>query len=209
MGALVDFNGWTLAASSVFWKDIAPCDHVVQIYEDDEDFLRLLENYIVEGIHAQEAVVIIATELHLNLLKTRIENHGIDYKSLVASHQYQPLDAADTLASFMVNDMPDEALFFKAISRVMQRAQQSHTKVRAFGEMVALLWAKGNKAATLQLEQLWNQYCAHQQLCLFCAYPKSGLLQSGSDAVLHICSAHSKMVTTDKKSQLRLFYKQM
>lgn len=32
-------DGWQIAETSVFWGEIAPTEHVVQIYENDESFL--------------------------------------------------------------------------------------------------------------------------------------------------------------------------
>jgi hypothetical protein len=45
--------------------------------------------------------------------------------------------------------------------------------VRAFGEMVAVLWAAGRREAALELERLWGQACERGQLTLLCAYPRS------------------------------------
>ena len=33
---------WQRSKQSVFWGEIAPCDHVVQIYEDNGSFLDML-----------------------------------------------------------------------------------------------------------------------------------------------------------------------
>ena len=78
---------------------------------------------------------------------------------------------------------------------------------RAFGEMVALLWAKGQVGATIRLEHLWNKFCARHTFSLFCAYPQSGFTQDASESVVHICQAHSKMIAGVSQSQTEVFYK--
>jgi hypothetical protein len=57
--------------------------------------------------------------------------------------KYIPLDAREVLSKFMVNDWPDENLFNQVINEVIVKAKGNNRNVRAFGEMVAILWAKG------------------------------------------------------------------
>jgi hypothetical protein len=66
--------------------------------------------------------------------------------------------------------------------------------VRAFGEMVALQWARGNSGATHRLEELWHHLCQKDGLSLFCAYPKSGFTQDADVSIKQICETHSKVI---------------
>ena len=96
----------------------------------------------------------------------------------------------------MVRGWPDEELFQEVITGVLQRAQGSgRRRVRAFGEMVALLWSRGEVAATVQLEHLWNRLCQQEGFSLFCAYPTVGFTQEMSKSVGEICAAHSQIMT--------------
>lgn len=56
---------WKQSSNLTFWSEIAPCDHVVQIYEDDASFLDTLTGYVGAGINAGDCVVVIATTVHL------------------------------------------------------------------------------------------------------------------------------------------------
>jgi len=95
----------------------------------------------------------------------------------------------------LVNGWPDETAFNQTISSVLTRARgKNNRNIRAFGEMVAILWAQGNIGATVNLEHLWNKFAAKESFCLFCAYPKVGFTEPLSDSIDHICSAHSKMI---------------
>ncbi len=38
-------ENWQHCDTKVFWGEIAPCQHVVQIYKDEQNFLDLLETY--------------------------------------------------------------------------------------------------------------------------------------------------------------------
>src|SRR6185312_10486958 len=44
-------------------------------------------------------------------------------------------------------------------------------RIHAFGEMVALLWADGNRDGAIRLEELWNELGERRRFALFCAYP--------------------------------------
>ncbi len=60
----------------VFWGEIAPCEHVVQIYENDENFLDLLSGFVSGGVNAGECAVVIATAAHLAALDQRLAALG-------------------------------------------------------------------------------------------------------------------------------------
>jgi MEDS: MEthanogen/methylotroph, DcmR Sensory domain len=181
--------------NQIFWGEIAPCDHIVQIYEEDEAFLNSLEAFVVAGLRAKEAVVLIATPQHHAGLERRLWAQHFDLIAGARSRdQYITFDADDTLSRFMVNDWPDEQLFKDQISSVLDRARSNGTRVRAFGEMVALLWARGLSGATVRLEHLWNHFCQKEGLPLFCAYPKSGFTKDTETSMREICAAHTKSV---------------
>ncbi len=60
----------------------------------------------------------------------------------------------------------DERLFQVAID-ILARATKNGRKVRAFGETVAVMWAKGFYGATVKLEYLWHQLCSEDSFALF------------------------------------------
>jgi len=200
-------EGWATSSNEVFWGEIAPCEHVVQIYENDESFLDLLTGFVGGGVNVGECAVVIATAAHLTALDQRLAALGHSVPSLISQAQYIPLDAEETLSKFMVHDWPDENLFNKVITEVIVKARGNNRKVRAFGEMVAILWAKGQVGATVRLEHLWNKFCENEAFCLFCAYPESGFTQDAAESVMHICSAHTKMITSVAKGKNDVFYK--
>jgi hypothetical protein len=191
----------------VFWAEIAPCDHVVQIYESDEMFLDLLYGFVKDGIDADECVIVIATAVHLKSLNERLTGAGFDLSNIHVNNLYVPLDAEVALSKFMVNDWPDETLFRHFVSDLIMRAKSDNRQVRAFGEMVAVLWAKGHVGATVRLEQLWNKFCETESFCLFCAYPQSGFTRDAIESVMHICGTHSKIIRNGERGMNDLFYR--
>jgi hypothetical protein len=198
---------WQITDHQIFWGEVAPTDHVVQIYENDRAFLNLLEGFVSSGLIAGECVVVIATTVHLDALTERLQNQGHDMATLHTDDQLILLDAEDTLAKFMVNGWPEVKLFNETVSGIIERAHPKNRRVRAFGEMVAVLWAKGEVAATVHLELLWNRFCETQALCLLCAYPRKGFTQDINSSAHAICCAHSKMISGEHQSKTKVFYK--
>lgn len=200
-------DDWRKSETQVFWGEIAPCEHVVQIYESDQVFLDLLSGFVGGGFRAGESVIVIATASHLSALEQRLKAEGFDTFDLKLHDQFIPLNADKTLSEFMVNDWPDEALFRYVVTDLVAKAKQKNRKVRAFGEMVAILWSKGHSGATVQLEHLWNKFCETESFSLFCAYPRSGFTQDASASLLNICGAHSKIIAGWGRSKTEIFYK--
>jgi hypothetical protein len=182
-----------------FWGEVTPSDHLVQIYEHEASFLAALQGFVVEGVRAGDGVVVIATEPHRRALDERLAVVGCDVDSLRARGQYIVLDAKETLEHFMVAGWPDELRFDATISGLLERASAGHTRpVRAFGEMVALLWAQGHCGATVRLEHLWHRICASERLALLCAYPRSGFTTDAAASIRQICDAHSHVVERNR-----------
>lgn len=182
-------------AADAFWAGLAARDHCVQIYENDRVFLNALEGFVAGGIRQGDSIVLIATPAHLSALSARLERNGFNVEAAVGRGQYIALDAARTLARFMAGGWPDQARFNAVIDEVLLRARQHHRKVRAFGEMVALMWADGLCDAAVQLEHFWTRLCADEQFSLFCAYPKSVFGDGAEAGIGQVCAAHSKLYT--------------
>lgn len=200
-------NNWEQTSLQVFWGEIAPCNHVLQIYENDKVFIESLEGFVGSGILAGEAVVVIATSEHLEALELRLKAHNFDLEAAKSDNFYIPLNAKETLSRFMINGWPEEDLFNEMVSEIISKAGQNGRKVRAFGEMVAILWAEGNNGATVRLEYLWNSFCQKQEFCLFCAYPKSGFTQDANESILNICKSHSKLIAGWSKPSTEIYFK--
>jgi hypothetical protein len=184
----------TGSESDVFWGEIAPCEHLVQIYEDSGRFMESLTGFVGSGLDAGEGVVVILTPAHRASLELRLQLAGIDLESAVAEDRYIALDATEVLGRFMVNGWPDREMFNEAVRELIGRARAGGRRVRAFGEMVALLWGSGEQAATLRLEHLWHGLCHTESFSLFCAYPRVGFTQDVDASIAEICASHSRVV---------------
>jgi PAS domain S-box-containing protein len=170
-------------------------DHSVQFYEQDDFLLDEVSGFIGAGLQAGQVGLVIATQPHLEGLERRLKaRHACsDWDAAWGPDRYVVLDAAETLSKFMVDGWPDERLFADVVGSVIRQAAQDGSRpVRAFGEMVALLWAEGKHEASIRLEELWNDLAQTQSFSLLCAYPIQGFDDEGHGSPFaQICTAHS------------------
>ena len=205
MKASLDRSKWKFSDADIFWKKIARFDHVLQIYENDGVFLDALTGFVAGIIHLDETAVVIATNAHLNALENRLQSYRIDVEELISNNKFIPLSAEDTLSELIVDNRPDERALKKMISELFD----GHKKIRAFGEMVAILWMQGNKEAAVELENLWNKVCGNYHLSLFCAYPKSSFKDNEINSVKIMCETHTKIISGSKKQLTHILYKEV
>ena len=120
---------------------------------------------------------------------------GYDVPELKRSGQYAPFDAAETLGLFMHDGQP-EALRFKAlVGELIEAATERSAGVRAFGEMVAILWDEGNREGAINLEGLWNDLGRDHDFTLFCAYRQNQFATEADRAAFSsVCQAHCSVV---------------
>src|SRR5690348_9671658 len=145
------------AAPHTHWSDVNESEHFVQFYETDEFLLDSLSSFIGSGLGAGSSCLVVATKAHREGLEERLRARGLDLSVTYTQGTYLWLDAAETLSQFMVDGQPDPIRFAEVIEKTIERMAKGQRRLRIFGEMVELLWREGNQAATIRLEELWNE----------------------------------------------------
>jgi hypothetical protein len=147
--------------------------HFVQLYQADESSLsKNVGHYIWEGLRRGDGVLLITTSDHHELFAGQLERMGADLPALQASRQLTFLDAEATMAQFMVGGQPDWERFESVIRAAIRniRPAEGAEGLRAYGEMVGVLWKARQFAAAIRLEQLWNKLLEQHAFSLYCAY---------------------------------------
>ena len=185
------------------WTSSPVLEHVVQFYESDTFLLDSLSGFIGTGLREAETCVVVATKAHRKGVEERLGLYGIDLAAAKLCGQYVSMDAGDTLSRLMVDDDPSPSRFADVMGGVIEQAAKRGHRVRIFGEMVALLWATGNKNAALRLEDCWNDLKKSQSFSLFCAYPINGFDgEIFADGLSNICTSHARVIPAESYSAL-------
>lgn len=168
--------------------------HQVQFYDSDAFLVKTVFDFIEPALQAGEAVIVIATRAHLDLLQAlggvaagAERSDGRDHCVFLEAHE--------TLAALMVDGQLDEQRCIDVVGGlVRQISDNGSRRVSAFGETVALLYAQGKVAAAARLEELWDTLAQQHRLSLLCAYPMSAFPDEGHrHAFACICAAHSRV----------------
>jgi hypothetical protein len=168
----------------------------VQFYETEAHLVGQVTAFIRAGLLVGDAVIVIAGARRREDLERHLRG---EISSAATRHfrtdQYLALDAAETLAKFMVDGQPDEKRFTGFMGPVLRRAAESTTRrIRVFGEMVNILRGTETHEAAIRLEAFWNNLAGAHPISIFCGYAMSSFGR-GADgqAFLRVCDAHSRI----------------
>jgi hypothetical protein len=190
--------------SATTWESVldAPgaCDHLVQLYTDDEFLARAAVHFVRAGFNGGEAAVIVATPGHIALFSERLP----EMSDAFARGQLVVLDADECLKTFMVDGTPDRQAFLETVTAALQRVRAAgYPRMRLYGEMVNLLWQRDALDAAVRLEELWNELLAVERLPLLCAYRIDNFDRRAHRRALGpIGSVHSHMIPLEHYDRL-------
>jgi anti-sigma regulatory factor (Ser/Thr protein kinase) len=128
-------------------------------------------------------------------LEAGLRSAGVDPASARRDGTLIWLDAADTMAGFMPDGRIDGEAFRRVVGSVVSRAVATGRPVRAFGEMVGLLWEDGNVLAAIELEELWNDLRSELSFSLLCCYRSDPAhREDHAPAIQRVCDLHTSVL---------------
>ena len=174
--------------------------HEVGFYSDDRSLLDGYTRFVGAVLKSGNAAIVVATELHREKLLARLQAYGLDMSATIEQGRYIALDNAETIATFMVNDLPDPVLFSKVTGNLVARTAKSvegdHARVAACGECAPLLWERGNAEGAVRLERLWDEIARSYGVQVLCGYPQSSFQgRTEGDTFDRICAEHSSVLS--------------
>ncbi|MFN2460176.1 MAG: MEDS domain-containing protein [Candidatus Velthaea sp.] len=170
--------------------------HLLQFYEaDDGALVRNVGSYLAEGLRTGEGAIVAATPAHWTLFATHLRKAGLDVAALVAEGTLTYLDADNALERILVGGYPDAARFDAILGAAVRDALRSGERARVYGELVNILWTRGQYPAAIRLEQLWHRLLSALPFSLFCAY-NIDVFDTGFDTGLldALLRAHSHLL---------------
>jgi hypothetical protein len=171
--------------------------HAVQFYKDNESLSITVADFIIDGLRVSQPAVLIATPSHTKSIVRQLAAQGHNAKHLRRDGMLQTLDADKVLSSFMVGNTPDPVLFKSNVGDVIERLCHGRQPcpIRAYGEMVDLLWQRGNADGAIRLEILWNQLASNYDFSLLCGYSVGQFYKETRDPRYQdVCAQHSHVL---------------
>jgi hypothetical protein len=186
--------------------DSQPCRHIVYPYNDAELATNAVCVFASSGLSKGESVVLIMADSGCEAIIGQLAKAGCDLESLLTSGQLECISADGLLRTLAPGGYLNEGLFKDTITGVIERARagSQSRKVRIFGEMASLLFARNEVAVAQRIEELWNEIIGAHSVSLFCTY---ALRESGEsvfpDSLSKLHSHHltSWLLDSDAKTQ--------
>jgi PAS domain S-box-containing protein len=170
-------------------------DHSVQFYDDDDHLADIVSTFLCAGFALGEPSVVIATERHRRVFCTRLSAAGFDVEEACRSGRLTTLDAGKTLSELSIDGRPDQERFRKVIGGLIAETARAAgaNSVRAYGEMVDLLWKSEHRDFALRLEEMWNDLQRVQRFKLLCAYAMNGFYRDPA-GIHDLCRTHGSVL---------------
>ena len=171
--------------------------HAVRFYDSPESLCRIVAGFLADGLRTGEPALMIATPGHRVGIVEALRARRFDVEALEAAGDLLLLDAEDLLATFMVEGMPDAERFKVVGFQIIERACRGRTNctIRAYGEMVDVLWKQGQAVAAIRLEMLWNTLGASKDFSLLCGYAMGNFYKGSQQH--EICGHHTHLVNDE------------
>jgi hypothetical protein len=169
----------------------------VRFYENKASLARTVADFLGEGLVLGQPGLVIATPVHRDALLAELSARQFDVDKVQASGNLLILDARTLLATFMVDGMPDATLFKTHVPAAIVQlcGERKDCTIRAYGEMVDVLWQDGMTAAAIRLEMYWNQLAMTHDFSLLCGYAMGSFYKDAG--MRDICAQHSHVVAAE------------
>jgi hypothetical protein len=172
--------------------------HVVQFYGHEEELSDRVAGYLLGALQRDGAAIVIATQAHRRAFEARLADAGADLAQAGRSGAYLALEARPTVDAFIRDGRLDRDGFERMIGGLVGQAGRGGSRagpVRAYGEMVSVLWDAGLVSAAVELEQLWDDLGRRHSFSLLCGYPADSVIRGGHlDAFAEVCRLHREMI---------------
>lgn len=172
--------------------------HLCQLYPDRAVLAQSVASFVSAGLKRGDRVVVVAVPEHAAMILARLAEGGWSADAFAASSQLQLLDAEATLARFMHEGLPRWADFHRTMTPLASRPGMTVNGVRLYGDMVNVLWQRGNPQGAIRLEECWNDLAREHDLTLLCGYVMDDFgPDSHHEALPDIGRVHSDILVTD------------
>jgi hypothetical protein len=171
--------------------------HAVQFYQSPDDLCRIVGRFVGEGLEQGGSAMLIVTPDHAERIEACLRARAIDVTALKQANTLLVFDARSTLDLFMTDGMPNPGAFRRTVGGLLSQLHgtKEHTSIRAYGEMVDLLWKDGREAAAIRLETFWNQLASRHDFDLLCGYSMGNFYKGA--AFDEIKAQHTHVVPSD------------
>jgi hypothetical protein len=166
--------------------------HAVKFYDTSESLCRIVAEFLGDGLIAQQPALVLATPEHREGILAALRARHVDGDAAQEAGDLLMLDASETLRHIMRDGMPDASLFKNVATTAITRLCRGRKDctIRAYGELVDVLWKAEQESAAIRLEMLWNALAATNEFSLLCGYAMGTFYKDSDRAAIHEQHSH-------------------
>lgn len=173
-------------------------DHLVHIYEDKNTLINSVCDFIVPALTVNQGVILISSAENRKGFERTLEKRSIDVAKSKTLGQLIILDAKETLEKMMARGEVHPDKFVNVIGSLISDMNRSYKSIRAYGEMVSLLWNENKQESAIKLEKMWTELATVHQFSLLCGYHFDDKISSEKHPCFsEVCTNHSHIITKD------------
>ena len=155
-----------------------PLCHAISFFDSQEQLCEEIGSFVADGLRQGEPALIVTNPDHRRGISSELQARGVDVEETVTRGDLLLVDAEETLAALMTNGIPDSALYHQNVgAAVTQLLRGRPGPVRIFGDMVDLLWKRGEHDAAIRIELLSNQLAMYHPISVICGYSMGHFLK--------------------------------
>jgi hypothetical protein len=168
--------------------------HAVQFYREDGEINDAVVHLARDALERGEAVLHVATSARAAAVRERLLKAGLDAGALEAEGRLVILDAEQQLERLLKDGRPDREAFQREIGGLVRRLLETGRPLHVFGEMVDVLWQRGEAEEMLRLEEFWNELLQAETFTLHCGVRLTGT-ERDARVLPHNLDRHSHLLT--------------
>jgi hypothetical protein len=181
---------------------VPPHGHSVKFYASQASLFQTVGEFLGRGLRDGHPALMIATAAHSRGILDELERRALRDCSPAARGELLILDADQVLASFVSGNVVDRAAFERTVGSTVRLLVHKHRGtgvVRAYGEMVDVLWKQERRDAAIRLEVLWNDLARRCSFSLLCGYA-IGSFYRETQRFEQVCAQHTHVLPADDGS---------
>ena len=172
-------------------------NHVVHFFDEQDALIQNASAFLAGGLLRGAPAVVIITPERGEAMKQKLREMGVDVARASAAKQLVMLDSTVTVETLLTDGMPDPQRFREVIGAQVAAMGEIWRpfQLLAFGDMVDVLYARGDVEAAIELEALWDELAHRHGFALYCAYDAHQFSHDSHRAAFDaICRHHDLIV---------------
>ena len=171
-------------------------NHVVHFYDEQEALIQSAAAFLAGGLLRGAPALVLIAPPKVQAMQRKLGEMGVDVERATAARQLVLLDSSVTVELLLVDGMPDEQRFREVIGKQVTGMMDIWRpfQLHGFGDMVDLLYTRGDADAAIELERLWDDLAHREGFSLYCAYDATQFSHDRHRAAFHAICRHHNMI---------------